>query len=202
MKVELKPIFPTAVGLVKFDKGLTAKQKNFIVDLKRTPNQGNETSVDRYLAKHKVLSTLHNFCTESINNYFQEVYRPKYQVNLKITQMWANYSQKGQWHHQHEHPNSFLSAVFYMQSDKNLDKIYFSKPKYRQLSVHTEDFQAYNSDEWWFPTEENLLIIFPSDLTHRVAPVEAEKTRISISMNTFPIGILGNDASCTECILK
>lgn len=202
MSFSVMPIFPIAIGKDIFSTGLNNKQKNFLLNLEKAKNQGNLTSKDRYLNKHKILQNLTNFCLSSLNHYFKELYQPKYNVNLRITQMWANYSQKNQWHHAHEHPNSFISAVFYVNCTDNIDNITFFKKGYEQLQVYTENFNQYNSLDWVIPVEENLLIMFPSSLSHKVEPVQVDKTRISISMNTFPVGILGNDSNCTECILK
>jgi uncharacterized protein (TIGR02466 family) len=196
----VKSLFPTAVGFEKFDPGFTSKQKNFILDLDYGPNQGNLTSKDRYLAKHKILKNFVDFCDASINKYFQNIYQPKNDVKLRITQMWANSSIKGQWHHVHAHPNSFLSAVFYMQCNDS-DEIQFYKQGYNQLLVKTENFNEFNASDWFFPIAEDMLVIFPSSLTHSVPIVSGEKTRLSISMNTFPLGVLGQDEECTECIL-
>lgn len=202
MSFSVTPIFPIAIGKDIFSTGLSNKQKNFLLNLEKAKNQGNLTSKDRYLNKHKILQNLTNFCLNSLNHYLKELYQPKYNVNLRITQMWANYSQKDQWHHAHEHPNSFISAVFYVNCTDNIDNITFFKKGYEQLQVYTENFNQYNSSDWVIPVQENLLIMFPSSLSHKVEPVQVDKTRISISMNTFPVGILGNDSNCTECILK
>lgn len=202
MSITIKAIFPKAVGFKSFEAGFTAKQKNFIFDLEKLPNVGNNTSRDRYLTKHKILSNFTDFCLDSINSYFYEVYKPKYDVKLRITQMWANFNNKNQWHHSHEHPNSFLSAVYYMHCTENVDKIIFSKKEYQQLLIHSSSSTEYNNNDIEIPIKENLLVIFPSSLTHQVNNNQTDKTRVSISMNTFPVGILGNGQECTECVLK
>lgn len=196
----VKPLFPIAVGFEMFEPGFTSKQKNFIIDNDYGPNTGNLTTKDRYLARHKILKNFVEFCDASVNKYFQKIYQPKNDTKLRLTQMWANVSNKGQWHHRHAHPNSFLSAVFYMQCNSS-DEIMFYKEGYSQLRVTTENFNEFNSSDWYFPVTENMLVIFPSHLSHSVPEVKGDQSRISISMNTFPVGILGQDEECTECIL-
>lgn len=202
MNLLIEPLFPLPIGFTMLESGLKTKQKNFIANLERAANSGNSTSKDRYLTKHKILQDFTKFCYNSLNYYFTELYQPKYTVNLRITQMWANYSEKNQWHHVHHHPNSFISAVFYISCEDNIDNITFIKKHFEQLQIHSENFNQYNCQDWVFPVKENLLIIFPSNLAHKVEPVQSDKTRISISMNTFPVGNIGDDSSCTECILK
>jgi hypothetical protein len=83
------------------------------------------------------------FIQESINSYFETIIAPSKQANLYITQSWVNYSNKGQWHHAHEHPNSILSGVFYAQATEK-DKIFFEKNQYEQIQFPTEKFNTYN----------------------------------------------------------
>jgi uncharacterized protein (TIGR02466 family) len=202
MSITINSLFPTAVGFTTFEEGFTKKQKNFILNLEKNSNAGNLTSKDRYLHKNKILTNFYNFCSSTINKYFKEIYQPKHDVNLRITQMWANYTEKNQYHHAHEHPNSFLSAVFYLQCTNGEDKIYFNRRDYKQLEVYSDSVNQFNCRSWFYPVEENLLIIFPSHINHSVEEVKFDKPRISISMNTFPVGKLGDYGLCTECILK
>lgn len=204
MENQILSLFPTPVGLYNLEKPLTDSEKSFIMNLERRPNMGNHTSVLNYLLDEKKLSRLKIFFNEAVNHYFNEVFRPQFDVKLKITQCWANYSEKGQWHHLHAHPNSFVSGVFYVNSDKQKDKIFFHKSGFKQIDIphEPENWNIFNSDAWWIPTIENQLILFPSSLSHNVDPVESDKTRVSISLNTFPIGFLGDSRTLTECILE
>lgn len=204
MNHSIVPLFPIPIGIYNFERKLKKSEKDFILNLERRPNTGNTTTVDSYLLKHKKLKKLKNFFKESANNFFREIYQPKFDVKLKITQCWGNFSEKGQWHHPHEHPNSFISGVFYVNSDSEADKILFLKSGYKTIDIprHNDKSNIYNSESWWFPSIENQLILFPSSLTHRVDPVVGNKTRISLSFNTFPIGIIGDNNSMTECLLE
>ncbi len=42
-----------------------------------------------------------------------------------ITQSWLNYTETNQYHHKHQHPNSLVSGVFYINCDDKFDKIKF-----------------------------------------------------------------------------
>lgn len=194
-------VFPKPVGFFKLDKPVTTVEKKFILDQPRTQNEYNTTSVENYLLTNKKLSRLKKFFDESLKIFLENVYAPVNDVSLRITQCWGNYSEKGQAHHPHAHPNSFVSGVFYVQTDKATDRIYFIKSGYNQIQMPTTSWNQFNSESWWFEAEENTLILFPSDLMHRVDPVSVDQTRVSLSFNTFPIGILGEKRSLTECIL-
>jgi uncharacterized protein (TIGR02466 family) len=190
-------LFPTPVAFSKFERELTEEELAFFKNQEQKPNQGNTTSADRKILEHALMADVRASIQKAIDTYFQEVYRPKFDVKLRITQSWMNYSEPSQFHHKHAHPNSFLSGCFYPQADKNLDKLYFFNEPYHRIKIHSEDFNVYNSDSWWLPVGTGDIVIFPSSLTHMVEKVEAKETRISLSFNTFPVGYVGNDDSLT-----
>ena len=158
---------------------------------------GNTTSTNNSILKAKELTKLRDFIETKVSEYFTEVYRPKHKVNLKITQSWTNYTEQGQYHHKHAHPNSFVSGVFYIQSSREHDKIYFYNDAYRQIKFPPEEWNVWNSESWWFDVGTNDLMLFPSSLTHSVETVNHEETRISLAFNTFPVGQVGDEMDLT-----
>lgn len=190
-------LFPTAVTYFDFGSKLTDLELKFITEQETRNNDGNTTSINNNLFESAELAEVARFCEESLQQYFKEVYAPKHDVTPYITQSWANYTKKGQWHHKHGHPNSFISGVFYVQAQKDIDKIYFYKNGYQQIKLPTDNYNLYNSDSWWLGVETGQLILFPSHLTHMVQTVQTDETRISISFNTFLKGYIGNDMELT-----
>ena len=186
-------LFPTPVGMYELGRDLTAKELSFLKKQETRNNTGNTTSIDNTILKAKELTQLRDFIETKVSDYFTTVYNPKHNVNLKITQSWANYTEPGQYHHKHEHPNSFVSGVFYVQADKAKDRIYFYRNGYQQIKVPPSDWNVWNSESWWFEVGSCDLVLFPSSLTHMVPTVESDKTRISLSFNTFPVGNVGEE---------
>jgi uncharacterized protein (TIGR02466 family) len=164
---------------------------------------GNLTSVDMCVLDSEPLSGVRKFIEDSVADYFTTVHQPIGDLRLNITQSWCNYSEKGQWHHRHTHSNSFISGVFYPQANIAKDKIYFYKdgPFIFSIPRGDNDWNTWNSDSWWFEVGTGDLILFPSSLQHGVDPVDADETRISLSFNTFPVGVLGNDRSLTRLVI-
>jgi uncharacterized protein (TIGR02466 family) len=190
-------LFPTPVGIYKLDRDLTEKELDFIKGQETRPNMGNTTSLNHTLLCNKQMTKLRDFIETSLADYFTTIYNPKHKVNLKITQSWSNYTEAGQYHHKHEHPNSFVSGVFYPQANRETDKIYFYKFGYQQIKFPPENWNVYNSESWWFEVGTGDLILFPSNLTHMVETVQGDQTRISLSFNTFPVGNIGEEVSLT-----
>jgi len=192
-------LFPTAVSLFDYE-GLSKKEIEFLKKQKIRDNTGNKTSVDNYILNNKELKKLKRFIENCVNQYFKLIYQPKNNVSPYITQSWCNYTKEGEFHHKHAHPNSFISGVFYVQADKEKDRIYFFKEKYEGIVVTPKIYNSYNSESWWVPINTNNLVIFPSSLPHMVGQVTGEE-RISLSFNTFFKGEIGSSTELTNLSL-
>jgi uncharacterized protein (TIGR02466 family) len=200
-RMEILNLFPTAVGIYDLGREFTKQEIQFIKAQETRSNMGNTTSVDHNILEKKQLESVKKFVEDSVAAYFSAIYAPKQDTKLRITQSWCNYTESGQFHHKHAHPNSFISGVLYPQANKETDKIYFFKDAWQQLKTPTEQWNPYNSDSWWLEAFTGRLFIFPSHLTHMVETVEGKDTRISLSFNTFPIGNFGNDQDLTGLTL-
>jgi uncharacterized protein (TIGR02466 family) len=188
-------LFPTAVGIFDLNRELTKTEIDFIKNQTKRENQGNKTSEDKEILNNSKLKNIRKFIESSVDEYYKNVYVPKNENSLRITQSWCNYTEPGEYHHKHEHPNSFISGVFYLQANIETDRIYFYKNGYQNLKTTPKDFNAYNSDSWWLEAFTGRMYIFPSSLTHMVETVHGIDTRISLSFNTFPVGNFGDDES-------
>lgn len=195
-------LFPTPVAKFQLGREFTTEEMDFVNQQPTHKNMGNTTSDDRYVLTHKTMTSLYAFVQECVGTYIQNIYAPKNEVSLRVTQSWFNYSKPGEWHHKHAHPNSFVSGVLYMKAVKDSDKIYFYNEGYSQISIPTQNYNGYNSTSWWLPVETGDLMLFPSSLTHSVEPVQADSTRISLAFNTFPVGYVGQEESLTALHLR
>ena len=66
-----------------------------------------------------------------------------------------------------------------------------------RIELPTENFNAYNSSSWWFSVGTGDIVIFPSYLTHMVEQTTSSDTRVSIAINTFLKGYVGDEHSLT-----
>lgn len=191
-------LFPCPIGMVDIGRDFTEEEMQFAVNQQMRKNVGNETSTDSYVFGNAALADIYKIVKKSLDFYFESVYRPKHDVELKVTQSWFNFTKKGQYHHSHTHDNSFVSGVLYFDADENTDRIYFQNPHKRELKIEPSEFNLYNSPNWWLPAKSGTLILFPSNISHSVANVETDSTRISLSFNSFPIGTIGDAKLLTE----
>jgi len=193
----MENLFPIPIGFFKYDG-----EVDIDLDQPQRPNDGNTSSEDKYLLKQKKLLNLRQFIEKSLHEYFMATYCPKNDAHLKITQSWLNWTKPKQYHHKHAHPNSLISGVYYINAHKDNDKIFFYRDGYQQIKFPPAEWNAYNSESWWYPVGAGDLILFPSSLTHMVQPVEGEDTRISLAFNTFPIGVIGDENELTALQLE
>ena len=200
-------VFPTPVYIVKRDLELSPKDDKDIEDIIKgglRSNSGNSTSSNSYIFDDK-LKKIKQFCEQQIAIYVKEVINPKEDLDFYITQSWLNITKPGETHHSHFHRNSIISGVFYISTEED-DKITFSDPNAKIkiiIDLATKEYNLWNSITWFFPVNNNELVLFPSWLNHEVEPNKKATTdRISLSFNTFVSGRLGDKIQLTELILK
>ena len=193
-------IFPTPVYFSKLTRKLTEKELKFINDTRKDvyENEGNFTSMDTYVLNKKELKNLKNELMKSIEDYFVKIIDTTNDIKPYITQSWVNFTEEKEFHHAHEHPNSYLSAVFYINADKEYDKIKFYKMGYQTILPTVREYNYCNSLAWSFPVETLDIVIFPSYLSHCVEFKKGKNTRTSLAFNIFIKGKIGSERALTE----
>ena len=139
------------------------------------------------------LPKLKTLFTEKLKHHFYNVLEYVDETEIYITQSWMNLAVKDEYHHAHRHPNSVLSGVFYLKTVDE-DCISFDN-SYRadQVRPGIKNFNDYNSTLYNLNISDNMLVIFPSSLTHAVPPIKNKQTRISLAFNSFVKGKVGRD---------
>jgi len=204
MEANINSIFPTPIYISNINRELTKKELLFIdknkLDVHK--NEGNTTSNNNYILNNEEFNNLKKELDLVVNDYFDKVISSSNNIKPYITQSWLNYTETNQYHHKHEHPNSLVSGVFYINCDEKFDKIvFFKKDMYQTLKPETKNWNLWNSDSWTFPVKTGNIILFPSSLTHCVETKEGSNTRISLAFNVFIKGTIGANKSLTELIL-
>lgn len=208
MNFKIESIFPTNFLTTNLERDLSEEELKVINSIRDTnstyENEGNIISSETYLFDEcSELDSLKRFCLEGVNNFVSKCLKTPKNIEFYITQSWLNYTNKGQYHHRHTHPNSIISGVFYFSANSEVDGINFYKPvkEHNILYLPVESHDWYNSDSWFFPVKSGDLIIFPSGLTHDVSVTTSDNVRISLAFNTFIRGFLGSTRSADALIL-
>ena len=200
-KDELLHIFPSPVLITKYEHSIEADFK-FIEKLRyhEQKEKGNFKSDDTYLLKHKELALIKNFIYESLNKYTQQIWMTK--QKLVVTQCWTNRNPPHSKHHEHVHPNSIVSGVFYFKQSKTLPPIQFSKATQDGVKLNPEKYNQFNAETFLLPMVDGELVLFPSSLRHSVPLNHGNDTRYSMSFNTFCIEELGSKETLTHLNIK
>ena len=183
-------LFPAPIAVNTYDGDI---DYDFINQLPTESNGNNDISIDRSILSSQQLESLNEFILEQLKQYVDIVYKPANDIEVYITQSWVNYTSCNQSHHLHNHPNSIVSGVFYINA---ADCIEFVNTNHN-LDIEAREIDVLNASRWKVPATSNKLVLFPSSLWHQVPKVESNDTRISIAFNTF---IRGNVSADTRSL--
>ena len=201
MKDELLQIFPTPLLITKHESSLVDELKHIdTLDWIEQKANGNFKSKDTYLLNHEQFKNIKNFIYESLNKFTKEVLMSN--QRLVVTQCWLNKNPKGSKHHEHVHPNSIVSGVFYFKQDPKLPPISFSKSIQHAMKLDPKKYNNLNSETFLLPCTDGELILFPSNLKHSVPTNMGDEPRISMSFNTFSVDTLGSEDSLTHLDIR
>ena len=132
---------------------------------------------------------------------------------IEITLSWGNMEKFGQWHDQHSHPNSLMSAILYL-TNSNASTIFKMHNFWTGSNNNLDSSNASNIVQL-LPEGDDIhnihkqssvsgdLIIFPSSLIHRVDTHNMQgNNRYSMSFNSYPCGIVGDIDGSAGMILE
>ena len=186
-------IFSTPLVIESKMYTLKPEELNFIKSLSLRKSDNNSISESIYVLENKELSELAKMIEYYIDGYVSNVL----EINEKVkrTQSWIAVSKKGQSHHQHEHPNTFISAVFYVDC-KSGDLILKRQNSAIQdgfnFGFSIKKFNSSNCRRWNIPARTGDLVIFPGHITHFTTPNEHDDDRIILGINYFLSGEIGS----------
>jgi len=192
---QIYKLFPTPVFHFKLEnyQKLNIELESYILDLKKKNRDGQKKS--NYGGWHspffdqkndnvpkKFSVVIKNFLKKIFINEMGWKYNPD---KAKIIGMWSIINKKGSFNIQHNHPNAYLSAAYYVKVPENSGNIKFFDPKeqknirYPKIKNYT-DISAVITE---ITPKEGDLLIFPSYLYHSVGENLSEDDRIIVSFN-------------------
>lgn len=199
-KPELLQLFPKPVLISSYQKNFD-KELEYVKSLEYKLNNENsqkeyaKQSTNTFLLDESELFNIREFIETYLKFYVKNIL--ECEGELVITQSWANICEKGRKHHEHVHPNSIVSGVFYFQINEKLPPIEFKNVNSSLFNLNIKKQNNFNASTFLLPLNSGELILFPSNLTHSV-PVNVENTpRISLAFNTFAKDSLGSINSLT-----
>ena len=129
-----------------------------------------------------------------VQNYIDNILEIDNQITR--TQSWIAVNKKGQKHHAHEHPNTFVSAVYYpvcssgelviQKQQSTIQEKYF-------FHFGIKRFNPANSKTYSIKVKSGDLVIFPGWLTHYCTENNDDSDRIALGVNYFLKGKFGSE---------
>ena len=199
--METKLLFPTPVW-VEDDCGVDIDRiQNIKKKIKETDPNGRVASNDggwqswdfvpqvmeqKHMPLHDVYEYLTSIAYSACDDWGYQKYR------LKMTNLWININQKGNFNHLHTHPGCQLSGVFYVKVPPCCSgELKFVRDMKDQCLKEawgcSENFEhherEYNNIERYVTPEENKALLFPAWLMHSVDRSASDDDRISLSFN-------------------
>jgi len=197
-------IFPTPIYFSKININFTTEELSFIDEIKKFncyENEGNFTSNDTYILNNIIFKNLKKQLDLKIKDYFDKVICTENNIIPHITQSWLNFTRTNQFHHRHQHFNSLVSGVLYINCDEKFDNIKFFSNKYEMIKFKVKEYNIFNSTGWTFPVKTGDIILFPSYLSHEVSIKQGNNLRISLAFNTFVKGEVGGEKQLDKLFL-
>ena len=130
-----------------------------------------------------------NIC---LNHAIKNVW--KYNTEHTIVNSWATRTLPGGYSSAHTHKNFWLSAVYYPYSQGKF-KICFESDRHdlSSFDINTTELNFFNTYVWEYSIDTGDLIVFSSNLKHKIAMNNTENIRYSIAINILPKGEIGQN---------
>ena len=193
--IRIHKFFPVPVFEQKLEnyKELNPQLENFIYDLKKNNPEGQKRSnaggwhspffnINESEPVKKLISSFTKSLPEIMTEHMGwRINRDK----ITILDMWSVVNKKNTFNVQHSHPNSLLSAAYYVKAKKNSGNIKFFDPKEMKTMYHPpiQKFNEISAEIIKIEPEEGKLLLFPSYLNHAVEENLSDEDRIVISFN-------------------
>ena len=192
-EADLQLLFPTPIWRSKIKNFIEINEMlyKYIKDIQQKDDKG--TGKSTIGGWHSPFFDLNNnepkkfvnAINKDLNKTFIDMGWDLKSQTIKITGMWSIINKTGAANARHIHPNSFLSAAYYVKAPNDCGNIKFhdprSAPVFRRPKM-TQDNKL-NASEISIIPEDGLLVLFPSFLHHSVGANMSNEERVVISFN-------------------
>lgn len=127
---------------------------------------------------------------ENYFNNFNDVYL-KYDNKFKLSTVWSTKSSHLSYCEFHNHSNHFYSGVYYVDVDDDCGEIEFCDFTPCTFELSVREYNYNNLKSWRIKPKNNMILLFPSQMHHKVHVNNSKKDRYSIALNFFPVGKIG-----------
>jgi uncharacterized protein (TIGR02466 family) len=188
VKQSIEELFPTPLWILDivpedaaaFNARLKVEVENLISPRPKVPTGSNwQTPHDLHL--RPAFADLTKFIETAARNVAQ--YLQIEQYPMVITGCWANINPTGAYHPTHNHPNNYLSGVYYVAVPETGTHLVFQDPRPGSIAPWTPKLSRITSNAAVQQPRPGRMVMFPAWLRHHVPTNETAGDRISIAFN-------------------
>jgi uncharacterized protein (TIGR02466 family) len=161
-----------------------------ILRLRKTVQSNNRSSVNGWqsvknLYDFEFVQTLSGIMKIYVVQALMDLNLDLPKNDLFISQMWANVNPPNSYNVSHQHPDSFLSGVYYLQTPENSGSLVFEDVRnpFCLSQASFSNLDEFSSTEVVKDPKPGEFFLFPSYLSHRVGMNMSREDRVSISFN-------------------
>ena len=148
---------------------------------RRISNYGGFQSSDILQGQNDQVDKLIGHLDKEITDISRQVALPP----LAIKNIWLNINPPGSYNELHNHQDSVLSGVYYIDANEQQGNIQFERSDNAEyhLPEYMEKITYFNATRATYAAKSGALYIFPSWLKHHVQGNQSNTDRISLSFN-------------------
>lgn len=158
-------------------------------------------SLDKYVLKKKPFKALKKIIEDEFTFFKNEILQ-YHKTQFKMTTSWITKSKPGESSNYHAHTNCLYSGVVYFKVPEKSGSISFENFLPQGLHLVPTKYNLQNGKEYTFVPKPGMMILFPSELHHKILRNDSLETRLSVAFNFFPTGQIGNHESDSHLNIK
>lgn len=190
------PVYVSSIGDVPKDTLEIIEKLNYIPKENGLAGISSEENLEHLLDKLTVLAVKH------CKKYFYEILNFKKDFQFKISDCWIAFFDEGSTGaSNHTHDNSLYTCVVYLNVDGKGNITFTKSVNLGDFSINLtppideNNLNEYNSNSFEFSPKNGDIIIFPSNLLHKIDSNKCNERRYSFIFNIIPSGIVCNQVS-------
>tara|TARA_B100001063_G_C16749732_1_gene549564 strand:- start:199 stop:828 length:630 start_codon:yes stop_codon:yes gene_type:complete len=161
----------------------------------RVKQDNGSVSKNHDILDDEIFKELKETIIDRTKFYLQDLYSQN-PFELEIIASWVMKHKKGDYAQAHYHHNSYMSGVYYLQSNEKSGKINFIKNDQEDKLSPTIKPDVYrwndiNGAIHWLNVTPGNLVVFPSRLVHDTGTNESDMDRYCLAWNIMPKGKIG-----------
>jgi uncharacterized protein (TIGR02466 family) len=210
MTAEVIPLFATPLyrSRVSVDSALQARVRQCEF-LPFSSGNGLCTG-DHHLLDQGAFAELRAEIQAHVHAYTRDLLSVADHIEFYMTNSWATCHQPGHHSQRHQHSNSLISGIVYIDVDQHSGQLQFFKPDNfanlwpTAVDLDSSAYNIYNSKFWSLQPVNGDIVLFPSQLNHGVTHSVSTQDRYVIAFNLFARGHIGrgSDPEITSLILR